>query len=68
MGFCSIAALTLAVGGAIRHNHTPYDELLTGGVERAAARLQIADNVDEILRDGAIKILLLERSPIKNDA
>jgi hypothetical protein len=28
-------ALTLAVGAAVRHNHTPYDELLASGVDRA---------------------------------
>ena len=42
-------ALTLAVGAAIRHNHTPYDELLNSGVNRADARLQIAGKVEEIL-------------------
>jgi len=42
-------ALTLAVGAAVRHNHTPYDELLASGVDRADARLQIAGKVEEIL-------------------
>lgn len=41
-------ALTLAVAAAIRHNHTEYDELLASGVERAAAREQIAAKVEEI--------------------
>jgi hypothetical protein len=42
-------ALTLAVGAAIRHNHTPYDELLASGVDRADARQQIAGKVEEML-------------------
>jgi hypothetical protein len=42
-------ALILAVGAAVRHNHTPYDELLASGVGRADARLQIAGKVEEIL-------------------
>ena len=42
-------ALTLAVGAAVRHNHTPYDELLACGVDRADARQQIAGKVDEVL-------------------
>jgi hypothetical protein len=42
-------ALSLAVGAAIRHNHTPYDELLARGVDRADARQQITDKVEEIL-------------------
>ena len=42
-------ALTLAVGAAIRHNHTPYDKLLASGMDCADARLQIAAKVEEIL-------------------
>jgi hypothetical protein len=42
-------ALTLAVRAAVRHNHTPYDELLASGVDRADARLQIAGKVEEML-------------------
>lgn len=42
-------ALTLAVGAAVRHNHTPYDELLASGVNRTDARQQIAGKVDEVL-------------------
>ncbi len=42
-------ALTLAVGAAVRHNHTSYDELLASGVDRADARQQIAGQVEEIL-------------------
>jgi hypothetical protein len=42
-------ALTLAVGAAVRHNHTPYDELLASGVDRADARQQIAGQVEEML-------------------
>jgi hypothetical protein len=42
-------ALTLAVIAAIRHKHTPYDRLLANGVDRAIARQQIADRVEEVL-------------------
>jgi len=42
-------ALTLAVGAAVRHNHTPYDELLASGVDRADARQQISGKVEEVL-------------------
>ena len=42
-------ALALAVGAAVRHSHTPYDELLASGVDRADARQQIAGQVEEIL-------------------
>jgi len=42
-------ALTLAVSAAVRHNHTPYDELLATGVDRADARQQIAGKVEEML-------------------
>jgi hypothetical protein len=42
-------ALTLAAAAAIRHNHTEYDELLAGGMERADARQRIAGKVEEIL-------------------
>ena len=41
--------LTLAVGAAVRHNHTLYDELLASGVDRADARTQIAGKVEEML-------------------
>jgi hypothetical protein len=42
-------ALILAVGAAVRHNHTTYDALLASGVDRAEARLQIAGKVEEML-------------------
>jgi hypothetical protein len=42
-------ALTLAVAAAVRHNHTEYDELLANGMDRAAARQQVAEKVEEIL-------------------
>jgi hypothetical protein len=42
-------ALTLAVRAAVRHRFTNYDELLMHGVERAAARSQVREQVDEIL-------------------
>lgn len=43
------SALTLAVVAAIRHNRTRYDELLSAGVDRVAARERIAFQVEEIL-------------------
>jgi hypothetical protein len=42
-------ALTLAVGAAIRHNHTDYDELLASGLDRASARGRVGGRVEEIL-------------------
>jgi hypothetical protein len=42
-------ALTLAVRAAIRHSHTPYDDLLANGMDRAAARQQIARKVEVIM-------------------
>jgi len=42
-------ALTLAVAASVRHNHTDYDKLLASGVDRAAARERISDEVEEIL-------------------
>ena len=41
-------ALMLAVGAAIRHRHTNYDELLSQGLDRAAAREQVAAKVAEV--------------------
>jgi hypothetical protein len=42
-------ALTAAVTAAVRHKHTRYDALLAAGVDRALARAQVADRVQEIL-------------------
>jgi hypothetical protein len=42
-------ALTAAVIAAVRHNYTAYDELLANGLDRAAARRQVADKIEEIL-------------------
>jgi hypothetical protein len=42
-------ALTLAVIAAIRHKHTPYDELLASGVDRVTARQQIVATVEKIM-------------------
>jgi hypothetical protein len=39
----------LAVVASIRHLDTDYDELLMSGVERADAREQIRDAIDEVL-------------------
>jgi hypothetical protein len=41
-------ALMLAVGAAIRHRHTNYDELLSRGVDRAFSREQVAGKVAEV--------------------
>jgi hypothetical protein len=42
-------AITLAVVASIRHEDTPYDELLMAGVPRSAARDQIRAQLDEVL-------------------
>jgi hypothetical protein len=42
-------ALTAAVVAAVRHQHTEYDKLLAQGMDRAAAREQVGDKIDEIL-------------------
>jgi len=42
-------ALTAAVVAAIRHRHTKYDELLSKGMDRTAARQQVAAIIDGIL-------------------
>jgi hypothetical protein len=38
-----------AVVASIRHEDTPYDELLMAGVSRRQARDQIRDQLDEVL-------------------
>jgi hypothetical protein len=42
-------ALRLAVVAAVRHQRTAYDELLMGGLDRALAREQVREQVEEIL-------------------
>jgi hypothetical protein len=42
-------ALVLAVGAAVRHTHTNYDALLAGGLDRAAARQRVGEQVREIM-------------------
>ncbi|MEO8663521.1 MAG: DUF2293 domain-containing protein [Bryobacteraceae bacterium] len=42
-------ALTAAVIAAIRHTHTAYDEMLSKGIERTAARLLVAAQIGAIL-------------------
>jgi hypothetical protein len=42
-------ALTAAVIAAIRHRHTNYDELLSKGIERTAAREEVRAAIDTIL-------------------
>jgi len=42
-------ALTAAVIAAIRHRHTPYDELLMSGRSRLESRHETRDDVDRVL-------------------
>lgn len=42
-------ALALAVRAWVRHQHTPYDELLMRGMERFAARGEIREDVESVL-------------------
>lgn len=42
-------ALTAAVVAYVRHNHTNYDELLMQGNDRAFARQQVGEQIDDIL-------------------
>lgn len=42
-------AVALAVGAHVRHAHTPYDELLAAGVDRADARARVYDRVQNVL-------------------
>jgi hypothetical protein len=42
-------ALALAVGAAIRHRHTNYDELLASGMERGTARSRVTSRVQDIM-------------------
>lgn len=44
-------AIELAVTAAIRHRHTPYDELLATGLPRGDARERVADQVQRTLAD-----------------
>ena len=44
-------ALSFAVAAAVRHRHTDYDELLATGLDRASARQQVADQVQQILKE-----------------
>ncbi len=43
-------AVQLAVCAAVRHEYTNYDELLRHGLDRAAAREAVSENVTEVLR------------------
>jgi hypothetical protein len=42
-------AVELAVRAHVRHAHTPYDELLADGVDRADARARVYDRVQDVL-------------------
>lgn len=43
------SAIDLAVRAHVRHEHTPYDELLASGRDRHAARARVVPRVEEIL-------------------
>lgn len=42
-------AVELAVRAHVRHGHTPYDDLLARGVDRADARGSVRDAVDAVV-------------------
>ncbi len=42
-------ALELAVAAWIRHQHTEYDDLLSGGIDRFEAREMVRHKVREVL-------------------
>ena len=42
-------ALELAIAASVRHEDTPYDELLMSGLDRAEARDRVRDQVHDIL-------------------
>lgn len=42
-------AVDLAVRAHVRHAHTPYDELLARGLDRADARARVRDSVEKVL-------------------
>jgi hypothetical protein len=43
-------AITLAVVASVRHEDTPYDELLMSGLPRAEARQRVRPDVDRVLQ------------------
>jgi hypothetical protein len=43
------AAIDLAVRAHVRHRHTPYDQLLVGGMDRHEARAAVGDAVEAVL-------------------
>jgi hypothetical protein len=43
-------SVQLAVIASIRHRHTHYDEILMESADRAWARAQVREEIDEILR------------------
>jgi hypothetical protein len=43
-------SVRLAVVASIRHRHTRYDEILMESADRAGARAQVREEIDEILR------------------
>ncbi len=49
-------AVRLSVIAWVRHQHTPYDELLMKGVERMQARAQIADTLTKVFEEWAVKM------------
>lgn len=45
------AAVELAVAAHVRHEHTPYDELLAGRWDRPKARARVADEAERVLEE-----------------
>ena len=43
-------AITMAVAASVRHEDTPYDDLLMSGMSRADARGRVREAVEEVLR------------------
>ncbi len=62
------AALTAAVIAAIRHRHTNYDELLSKGIERTAARETVRAAIDAILASWRLSPMSAQESPHQPEA
>lgn len=52
------AKATLAAEAHIRHNHTSYDQLLDGGIDRESARETVWDLVQDIRDQWARKLVM----------
>jgi hypothetical protein len=62
------AALTAAVIAAIRHRRTNYDELLSKGIERTAAREEVRAAIDTILANWRLSPTSAQKSPHQPEA